>query len=127
MVPDDRHDRIRKVDLRENFCAHPRVRLHAFELGWRELARLVEDVLGDGELPDIVQQRGGLDGAELSSSSTPTRAASATASLWTRRMCPCVTASLASIASPALRWSEVQPVDLREVMELIGEAPVEFR
>ena len=65
MVADDRHDRIREVDFGKNFCAHARMRLHAFELGRRELARLVENVLRHGELADIVQQCGGLDRADL--------------------------------------------------------------
>ena len=38
--------------------------LHLLELGRRELAGLVEDVLRDGDLAGVVQQRGGFDRLE---------------------------------------------------------------
>ena len=53
-----------KVDRGEDLGADRRVQLHLLELGRRQLARLVEDVLGHGDLAGVVQQRAGLDGLQ---------------------------------------------------------------
>ena len=53
---------IRKVDEREDVGADVDVLLHLVELRRRQLARLVENVLGDGQLARVVEQRGRLDG-----------------------------------------------------------------
>ena len=59
--PHDRHHRIRELDERQDVGADVHVQLHLVELGRRQLARLVEDVLRHRELPGVVQQRGRLD------------------------------------------------------------------
>ena len=56
VVANDRHDGIRKLDAAENLRPCRRVQLHLLELGGGELARLVEDVIGHGDLADVVQQ-----------------------------------------------------------------------
>ena len=61
VVPHDRDDRIREVDRREDLGADRRVQLHLLELGGRQLARLVEDVLGHRDLAGVVQQPARLD------------------------------------------------------------------
>jgi hypothetical protein len=65
MVADDGHDRVGEVDGREDVGPDARVLLHLVELGVRQLAGLVEDVLGNRELSQVVQQRGGLDGLQF--------------------------------------------------------------
>ena len=64
VMADDRHHRIGEVDGAEDLGADRRVQLHLLEFGRRELARLVEDVLGHGNLSRVVQQRAGFDGLE---------------------------------------------------------------
>ena len=64
VMADDRHDRIREVDRRKNLGADRRMELHLLEFGRRELAGLVQDVLGDGDLAGIVQQRRRFDRLE---------------------------------------------------------------
>ena len=61
MVTDDRHHRIREIDRGKNLRADRGMELHLLELGRRELAGLVQDVLRHGDLPGVVQQRRGLD------------------------------------------------------------------
>ena len=57
VVADDRHHRIREVDRGENLGADRGVELHLLELGRRELARFVQDVLGHRNLAGVVEQR----------------------------------------------------------------------
>ena len=57
MVADDGHDRVREIHLGQNLRAHRACVFMLLELSRRELAGLVEDVLGHGELADVVQQR----------------------------------------------------------------------
>ena len=61
MTSHDRHDRIRKVDERQNVGADIDVPLHLLELGRRQFAGLVEDVLGYRQLARVVQKGRGLD------------------------------------------------------------------
>ena len=61
MAAHDRHDRIREIDERQDVGADVDVALHLLELGGGQLAGLVEDVLGHGELAGVVQQRRRLD------------------------------------------------------------------
>ena len=65
MVADDGHDRVREIDAFEYLRADGRVNLHLVKLGGRQLPRLVQDVIGDGELADVVQQRAGLQRLDL--------------------------------------------------------------
>ncbi len=64
MAAHDRHDGVRKIDKRQDVGADIDVALHLLELGLGQLAGLVEDVLGHGELPRVVQQRRRLDGLQ---------------------------------------------------------------
>ena len=64
-MADDRDHGIGKFDLGQDFRAYRRVGFHALELCRRESTGLVQDVLGHGQLSDVVQQRRGFDGAEL--------------------------------------------------------------
>ena len=61
VVVDDRHHREGKLDRGQDICADRDVPLHHFELGRRELTRLIENVFGDADLSDIVQERGRLE------------------------------------------------------------------
>ena len=65
MVAHDWHDRIREADALQYLRAGNRVQLHLLELGGGQLAGLVEDVIGHGELADVVQQRAGLQRFDL--------------------------------------------------------------
>jgi hypothetical protein len=65
VVANDWDDRIREVDLFENLRADGRVNLHPLELGRGEFARLVQDVIGHGQLAHVVQQRARLQGFDL--------------------------------------------------------------
>ena len=65
MAVHDRHDGIRELHEREDVRADVDVALHLLELRVRQLARLVEDVLGHGQLPGVVQQRGRFDRLQL--------------------------------------------------------------
>ncbi len=60
----DRHDGVGEVDRRQDVGADVDVQLHLLELGRRQLARLVEDVLRHRQFSGVVQQRGGVDGLE---------------------------------------------------------------
>ena len=51
----------------ENFGPDDRMDLHFLELFRRELARFGNDVLGHGQLADVVQQRRGFEGLQLRS------------------------------------------------------------
>ena len=62
---DQRDDRIRERHVRDDLGADARMRLDAGELLGGERARLREDVLRHGQLADVVQQRRGLDAADL--------------------------------------------------------------
>ena len=61
MRANDRHHRIREVDRRQDVGADIDVQLHRLEFGRRQLAGLVEDALGHGQLAGVMQQRRGLD------------------------------------------------------------------
>ena len=61
----DRGDRIGKGDALQDFSADDGMDLHLFELFRRQSAGLVDDVLGNGELADIVQQRGSAKGFDF--------------------------------------------------------------
>ena len=98
MAAHDRHDRIRELDEREDVGADVDVQLHLLELGRRQLARLVEDVLGHGELAGVVQQRRRFDRLQRQLVGDAERPRQADAYAWTRRTWLCVTSSLASIA-----------------------------
>ena len=50
-----------EVDARHEISADARVHLHPFELGGCQLARLVQDVLWNTNLPDVVQQSSSFD------------------------------------------------------------------
>ena len=54
--PNDGDNRIGKVHALENLGAYYRVDLHLFELFRRQPTRLVDDVLGNGQLADVMQQ-----------------------------------------------------------------------
>ena len=61
VMADDRDHRVREIHALHDLRAHDRVHLHLVELGGRELAGLVEDVIGDGDLAHVVQQRARLE------------------------------------------------------------------
>jgi len=61
MAPDNRFDGVREANERKDVGADVDVQLHLLELGRRQLAGLVQNVFGDGELPGVVQQRGRFD------------------------------------------------------------------
>ena len=61
MKAHDGRDRKGEADHRQNVGADRRMALHDFVLGGREPAGLVENVLGNGQLSHVVQERGGLD------------------------------------------------------------------
>src|SRR5438128_7763841 len=65
MMSHDGNDRIREADALQYLCADRGVHFHLLELGVRELSRLVEDVIGHGELANIMQQRAGLQRFDL--------------------------------------------------------------
>src|SRR5437867_2006756 len=52
----DRNHRIRKLYALQNFCSHDRVDLDLLELLGREFPRLGDNLLGHGQLADVVQQ-----------------------------------------------------------------------
>src|SRR5262249_41146593 len=56
MVTDYRNDGIRKPDSFEYLGADDRVNFHLFKLGRRQAVWLVQNVIGHGELADVVQQ-----------------------------------------------------------------------
>jgi hypothetical protein len=65
VMPNDRHDRVREFHALQNLRADGRVHLHALELGRGQPSRLVQDVVGDGELAHVVEQGPGLEGLYL--------------------------------------------------------------
>ena len=65
VAQDQRGDRIGKRDAGDDFRSHLRVDADLLEFFLRERARLRQNVLGHGQLADIVQQRGGLDPLDL--------------------------------------------------------------
>ena len=65
MMPDDRRDREREADHREDVGADRRVALHDLVLGRSQAARLVEDMFGNRQLANVMQQRRRLDRLNL--------------------------------------------------------------
>lgn len=65
MAQDERHDGIREGHAADDFRADLRMNADLLELFLGERARFGQDVLGHGELADVVQQRGGLDALDL--------------------------------------------------------------
>ena len=65
MAFDVRRDRIRERHGADDVCADLRVDAHALVLVGRQPPRLREDVLGDRQLADVVQQRGHLHAFHL--------------------------------------------------------------
>ena len=57
MRPDDRHDRIRKFHLFENLRPNNRMNLHLLEFFRSKFAGLGNDVFGNGEFADVMQNR----------------------------------------------------------------------
>ena len=64
VMPDDRGDGIGKLDRRQDLRADGRVALHGLELAGGQPAGLVENVLRDGYLARVVQERRGLEAAQ---------------------------------------------------------------
>lgn len=65
MGTDDGGDRIRKADLLHDLGAYHGVDFHFLELVRSEFAGLRNDVFGNGELADVMQQSGGAKGFEV--------------------------------------------------------------
>ena len=65
MVADGRQHRVREVDVRQDVRGHRRVGLDLLEFHLGELPRLVQEMVGDGQLPDVVQERRGTHRLEL--------------------------------------------------------------
>src|ERR1043166_100051 len=59
VISDGRHDRIVETDLLEDGRADLAMDLRFFKLRGRKAARLVEDVIGDGKFPDVMQKSPG--------------------------------------------------------------------
>ena len=121
VMANDRHDRVREFDFGKNLRPHLRVRLDSRKFRVGEFARLVQDVFGHGELADVVQQRACFDRAQL--------LAVLDADACGERDGPALDATDMSMRDLVLRVDcvgerldgrEVQPVDLRQVIELIG-------
>src|SRR4051794_1773827 len=70
MIADRRHDRVVKANLLKDQRSDVGVDLCLLKLGWRETARLVEYVIGYGELSDIVKQRSGAECVNVQLSKT---------------------------------------------------------
>ena len=62
MRPHDRHHRIGKADPLQDLRPHQRVDFHLFKFFRRQPSRLRDDVLGHGQLADVMQQRRGMQG-----------------------------------------------------------------
>ncbi len=62
---DNRHNRIGKTDALQNLRSHHRVNLHLLELFRSKPARLRNDVFGDREFANVVQQGGRLQSLHL--------------------------------------------------------------
>ena len=65
MAQNQRRHRIGERHAADDLGAHLRVNPNLLKLLLRQRARLREDVLGHGQLADVVQQRGGLDALDL--------------------------------------------------------------
>ena len=65
MGTDDRRNRIREADLLHDLSAHDGVGFHLLELVRSKFAGLRDDVFGDREFADVVQQSGGAESFEL--------------------------------------------------------------
>ena len=65
VAEDERRDRIRERHGGDDFRPDLRVNPDLLKLLLRQRARLRQDVLGDGELADVVQQRRGLDALDF--------------------------------------------------------------
>ena len=65
MAEDQRRHRVRERDGADDVGADLRVRADLLELFGRERPRLRQDVLGHGQLADVVQQRGRLDSLDV--------------------------------------------------------------
>ena len=65
VAQDERRDRVGERHGADDLGADLRVNADLLELFLRERARLREDVLGHGQLADVVQQRRGLDALDL--------------------------------------------------------------
>src|SRR5437016_4626692 len=59
VIPDNVFHRIRKINSFQNVATYRRMNLHFRKFSFSELAGFVEDVLGHGQLADVVQQRAG--------------------------------------------------------------------
>src|SRR5262245_9962684 len=66
MVTHDRHHRIRESDSLQNLSANDRMNLHLLEFRGGQLAGLVENMIGNGQLADVVKQRADLQRLYLS-------------------------------------------------------------
>ena len=86
MAQDQRRDRIGKRDRRDDVGADLRDDADLLELLRGERPRLREDVLGHGQLADVVQQRGGFTPCTRSRTSRAPRESCVD---WTRRMWFC--------------------------------------
>ena len=56
MMPHDRHDRVRKVNRRQDVCTDACVQLHLLELGLSQFSGFVEDVLRNGQLAHVMKK-----------------------------------------------------------------------
>src|SRR5262245_18331601 len=65
MVPDDRHNGIRKLNGGQEIGTDVGMELHLVEFGICELPGLVQDMFGDRELTHVMKKRRCLDGPEL--------------------------------------------------------------
>ena len=89
VAQDQRRHRVGERHGGDDLRADLRVDADLLELFLRERSRLRQDVLGHGELADVVQQRGCLDALDLALGS-PRPSARPAAYTCTRRMCICV-------------------------------------
>ena len=60
VMTNDGDDWIRKLDRCQDVCANAGMSLHDFELGRRQFARFVENMLWHCKFSHVVQQRRGL-------------------------------------------------------------------
>src|SRR5438309_8574411 len=65
MMTHNRDNRIREVHSLKDLRAYHCVDFHLLEFGGGELTRLVQDVIGNGYLANIVQQRARLESLDL--------------------------------------------------------------
>ena len=122
MMADDRGHRVREIDLRQDLRADARVQLHALELRRREAPRLVEDALRDRELADIVQQGGGLDGAQLQLLDADPNREFDGYPLDPPDVIVCHAVFRINGVCERLDSREVQAIDLGQVIELLGHS-----